>query len=145
DGGCAAAIAPRTEYRGKGVQSSVRRPPNRAEKLALKSRVAPGLRKVPERIVVGAARAVRLRPCERIVARRADGFRVQPQQHMHARPWIVAERVELLHHREAAAETRGRRMRLILDDHAGALRARMLLEIGADELAVLRPLVQRVG
>src|SRR4051812_4431098 len=69
---------------------AARRPLNRADKLALKSHIPPAFREVPQRIVVAAARAKRLRPGERIISRGPHRLLIEPQQHMDARPGILA-------------------------------------------------------
>src|SRR5438876_8830531 len=110
------------------MKSSLRRPPNRAGQLPLEPRVGPRAREMAERVVVRAAAAERLRPGQWIVAGRSDGRRIEAQQHVHARPRVLAERVELLQDREPIAEAARRRMSLILDDDAGLLSPGMLPE-----------------
>ena len=124
------------------AKSPFGQPSNGADKLTLKSRVTPGFREVAERIVVRPARTIGLRPGQRVVARRSDRRGVETQENLDAWTWIIPEGVELFVDREPAAEAGGRRVSFILHHHPGGLRPGMLLEIGADEQAVLRPVVK---
>src|SRR5207253_792065 len=87
----------------------------------------------------------RLAPGQGIIAGRSHRHGVEAQQHLNARPRVLAERIKLFEDREALAKIGGRWMRLVLDDHAGLLRPWMLFEIRTHEEPVVRPSVERVA
>src|SRR6266542_4953829 len=95
------------------IQSAPGGPSNRASHLTLESGIAPGIRKVAEGVVIGASGAVRLGPRQRVVPCRADRRRIESKQNLHARPRVLAERIELLGQRKPIAQADRRGVRLI--------------------------------
>src|SRR5207249_11989815 len=118
--------------------------------MLLEPRVLPDGWFVSERSIEHPSASLVPRPCEREIAiaavhtRRCEIDRRDVEAHEHvdggARP--VAELIDLIVEREARWQRRRRRMHAIFDAQRHRLVPWVSVEVGADERAVLRPVVE---